>query len=110
MDETQPEKWPPTNTDTRSHVTVYDVKDGKDVMAVKLLTRPKARKPVRALTFGQKLHALIEEQRGLAKRLANLREDMEDEEDHRAIVRAKKENAGKPGIPWAEAKKRLGLD
>jgi hypothetical protein len=35
---------------------------------------------------------------------------MEDEEDHQAIKRAIPENAGKPGIPWAEAKKRLGLD
>jgi hypothetical protein len=62
------------------------------------------------LSYSQKLRALIEEQRGLADRLANLIEDMEDEEDHRAIERAKKRDAGKPGIPWAEAKKRLGLD
>jgi hypothetical protein len=36
-------------------------------------------------------------------------EHLEDEEDHRAIERAKKRDAGKPGIAWAEAKKRLGL-
>jgi hypothetical protein len=62
------------------------------------------------LSYGQKLRALIEEQRGLANRLVKLIEHLEDEEDHRTIVEAEKENAGKPGIPWAEAKKRLGLD
>jgi DNA anti-recombination protein RmuC len=79
-------------------------------MAVKMLTQRKARKQARALSYGQKLRALIEEQRVLANRLAKLIEDMEDEEDHRAIELAKKRDAGKPGIPWAEAKKRLGLD
>jgi hypothetical protein len=79
-------------------------------MAVKMLTQRKTRKQAGTLSYGQKLHALLEEQRRLANRLANLIEDMEDEEDHRAIERAKKRDAGKPGIPWAEAKKRLGLD
>ncbi len=79
-------------------------------MTVKMLTQPKARKQAGALSYGQKLHALLEDQRRLANRLAKLIEDMEDEEDHRAIERAKKRDAGKPGIPWAEAKKRLGLD
>ncbi|MCE0523273.1 MAG: hypothetical protein LV480_10220 [Methylacidiphilales bacterium] len=37
-------------------------------------------------------------------------EKLENDEDHRAIERAKKRDAGKPGIPWAEAKKRLGLE
>lgn len=79
-------------------------------MTVKMITPRKARKRASALSYGQKLHALLEEQRGLANRLAKLIEDMEDEEDHLAIQRAKKRDAGKPGIPWAEAKKRLGLD
>ena len=52
----------------------------------------------------------MEKQLALMKRLQKLLEEMEDEEDHRAIVEAEKENAGKPGIPWAVAKKRLGLD
>jgi len=79
-------------------------------MAVKTLTHRKSRKQASALSYGQKLNALLEEQRNLTIRLATLIEDMEDEEDHRAIERAKKRDAGKPGIPWAEAKKRLGLD
>ena len=79
-------------------------------MAVKMLTQQKTRKQAGALSYGWRLQALIEEQKGLIVRLAKLMEDMEDEEDHRAIERAKKRDAGKPGIPWAEAKKRLGLD
>jgi hypothetical protein len=78
-------------------------------MAVNMPTQRKTRKQAGAWFYGQKLRALIEEQRVLANRLAKLIEDMEDEEDHRAIQRAKKRDAGKPGIPWAEAKKRLGL-
>jgi hypothetical protein len=78
-------------------------------MAVKMLAQRKTRKESYALSYGQKLRALLEEQRGLSNRLTKLIEDMEDEEDHRAIELAKKRDAGKPGIPWAEAKKRLGL-
>jgi hypothetical protein len=51
----------------------------------------------------------MDKQFALMKRLPKLLEEMEDEEDHRAIVEAEKKNAGKPGIPWEEAKKRLGL-
>ncbi len=79
-------------------------------MAIKTLTQRKTRKQTRALSYGWRLQALIDEQRGLIDRMSKLMEDMEDEEDHRAIERAKKRDAGKPGIPWAEAKKRLGLD
>jgi hypothetical protein len=61
------------------------------------------------MSYGLKLQVLLEEQRTLTNRLARLIEDMEDEEDHRAIERAKKRDAGKPGIPWEEARKRLGL-
>jgi hypothetical protein len=74
-----------------------------------MLVQRKPRKQASASSYGQKLRALLQEQRGLANRLSKLIEDMEDEEDHRAIERAKKRDAGKPGIPWAEAKKRLGL-
>jgi hypothetical protein len=32
-----------------------------------------------------------------------------NEDDHRKIEAAKKRNGSKPGIPWSEAKRRLGL-
>jgi len=79
-------------------------------MAVKSLARRKKIKSVSGLAYGRQLRDLIEDQCALAKRLVKLIEHLEDEEDHRTIVEAEKENAGKPGIPWAEAKKRLGLD
>jgi hypothetical protein len=75
-------------------------------MAVKTLTQRKIRKHTKALTYGQKLRALIKDQRALATRLAKL---IEDEEDHLAIERAKKRDAEKPSVSWEEAKKRLGL-
>jgi hypothetical protein len=78
-------------------------------MAVKILTRRKKIKPVNGSTYGRQLRELIEDQRALTKRLAKLIEHLEDEEDHRRIEEAERENAGKPGIPWEEAKKRLGL-
>ena len=52
----------------------------------------------------------MDKQLALMKRLQKLLEEMEDEEDYHAIERAKKWDAGKPGIPWAGAKKRLGLE
>ena len=79
-------------------------------MTVKMLTPRKARKRAGDASYGQKLRMLLEDQRKLADRLAKLVEDFEDEEDHLAIERAKKQDAGKPSIPWAEVKKRLGLD
>jgi hypothetical protein len=79
-------------------------------MAVKTLTHRKKIKSVSGLAYGRQLRDLIEDQRVLAKRLVKLIEHLEDEEDHRAIVEAEKENAGKPSIPWAVARKRLGLD
>ncbi len=57
-----------------------------------------------------KLGKLIEKHQALAKDLMDLMEELEDAEDGRRLEAAIKENAGKPGIPWAEAKKRLGLD
>jgi hypothetical protein len=37
-------------------------------------------------------------------------EELADAEDIRLLDEAIKRDDGKPGIPWAEAKKRLGLD
>jgi len=79
-------------------------------MTVKMLAPRKTRKRTRGASYGHKLRMLLEDQRKLADRLAKLVEDFEDEEDHLAIERAKKQDTGKPSIPWAEVKKRLGLD
>jgi hypothetical protein len=57
-----------------------------------------------------KLCRLIEKQQALAKQFLDLMEELEDAEDARRLDAAIKQNAGKPGIPWAVAKKRLGLD
>jgi hypothetical protein len=56
-----------------------------------------------------KLFKLIEKQQVLSKQLLELMEELEDAEDARLLDAAIKENAGKPGIPWEEAKKKLGL-
>lgn len=56
-----------------------------------------------------KLRKLIEKQKALAKEFLDLMEELEDAEDHRRLEAAIKRNKGKPGIPWEEAKKRLGL-
>ena len=42
--------------------------------------------------------------------LRELRDTLEDLEDRMELARAKKRNGDKPGIPWAQAKKELGLD
>ncbi|MBI3877436.1 MAG: hypothetical protein HY300_16015 [Verrucomicrobia bacterium] len=42
--------------------------------------------------------------------LRELRETLEDMEDRLELDRAIKRNKGKPGIPWEQAKKELGLD
>jgi hypothetical protein len=42
--------------------------------------------------------------------LRDLREALEDLEDRRDLAAAKKRNAGKPGTPWREAAKELGID
>lgn len=41
--------------------------------------------------------------------LRQLRETVEDIEDARTIERAKKAHGKQPRIPWAQAKKELGL-
>lgn len=45
----------------------------------------------------------------LAREVARLRERVEDLEDARELDAAIRRNADKPLIPWAEAKKDLGL-
>jgi hypothetical protein len=62
------------------------------------------------LAFAHRLGKLMRDQLAFMKRLEKLIEEMEDKEDSRLIAEAKKRDAGKPSIPWAEAKKRLGLD
>ena len=42
--------------------------------------------------------------------LRELRETLEDMEDRLELARAIKRNKGKPGIPWEQVKKELGLD
>jgi hypothetical protein len=42
--------------------------------------------------------------------LRQMSRSVEDIEDARTIERAKRANAGKPRIPWAQAKKELQLD
>jgi hypothetical protein len=42
--------------------------------------------------------------------LRELRDTLEDLDDRLDLARAMKRNGNKPGIPWAQAKKELGLD
>ena len=42
--------------------------------------------------------------------LRELRDVLEDMEDRLELSRAIKRNKGKPGVPWEQAKKELGLD
>ena len=46
----------------------------------------------------------------LSAELARLCARVEDLEDLRDLNAAIARNAGKPGIPWSQAKKELGLD
>jgi len=48
--------------------------------------------------------------RKLHSELERLRRRVEDLEDLRDLNAAIERNAGKPGIPWDEAKKQLGLE
>jgi hypothetical protein len=84
----------------------------REIITMPVKTRPHRQKSRRPsdLAFAYRLEKLMGDQLAVMRRLEKLIEEMEDEEDHRAIELAKKQNAGKPGIPWAEAKKRLGLD
>ncbi len=41
--------------------------------------------------------------------LRELRDVLEDLEDRRDLAAAKKRNAGKPGTPWKQATKELGI-
>lgn len=47
--------------------------------------------------------------RELHSELRRLRRRVEDLEDLRDLNAAIERNAGKPGIPWSEAKRELGL-
>jgi hypothetical protein len=42
--------------------------------------------------------------------LRDLRDTLEDLDDRLELARAIKRNGNKPGIPWAQAKKELGLN
>ena len=42
--------------------------------------------------------------------LRELHDTLEDLEDRRELIAAKKRNAGKPGTPWKQAPKELGID
>jgi hypothetical protein len=48
--------------------------------------------------------------RELHSKLQRLRRRVEDLEDLRDLNAAIERNAGKPGVPWNEAKKELGLE
>jgi hypothetical protein len=48
--------------------------------------------------------------RELHSELQRLRRRVEDLEDLRDLNAAIERNAGKPGVPWNEAKKELGLE
>lgn len=80
-------------------------------MATKTLSRRTkiaGRPPVES--GARKLRKLIDKHQALAKELVDLMEELEDAEDGRLLEAAIKRNGNKPLIPWAEAKKRLGLD
>jgi hypothetical protein len=47
--------------------------------------------------------------RGLNMKFERLRQRMEDLEDLRDLNEAILRNAGKPGTPWSEVKKELGV-
>jgi hypothetical protein len=57
------------------------------------------RKPVRKLTLN-----------GLNHEVSRLRARVEDLEDLRDLNNAIARNKGKPGIPWGQVKKELGID
>lgn len=58
------------------------------------------KRPIRAKPTLNRLHA----------ELNQLRARVEDLEDLRDLNTAIARNSGKPGTPWAQAKKELGLD
>jgi hypothetical protein len=65
---------------------------------------------VNAATLQSKSNAQIELQIRRAKAvLRELRETLEDLEDRRTLAKAKKRNAAKPGTPWSEVARDLGI-
>jgi len=75
-------------------------------------TRPNRQKSGRRsdLAFADRIEKLLNDQLAMTRGSEKLIAEMTDEEDHRAIEPAKKQNPGKPGIRKGQAKMRLGLD
>lgn len=48
--------------------------------------------------------------RELASELASLRERVDDLEDLRDLLAAERAAGDRPGVPWEQAKKELGLE
>jgi len=78
-------------------------------MAIKTPSKTTKRSRSRNVSPAVKLLRLIDKQQALARQLLEIMEELEDAEDCRLLDEAIKRDDGKPGIPWAEAKKRLGL-
>jgi len=79
-------------------------------MATKTPTKTAKRSRSRNVSPTVKLLRLIDKQQALSRQLLEIMEELEEAEDSRLLDEAIKRDDGKPGIPWAEAKKRLGLD
>ena len=79
-------------------------------MAIKTLSKTAKRSRSRNVSPAVKLLRLIDKQQALSRQLLEIMEELEDAEDSRLLDEAIKRDDGKPGIPWTEAKKRLGLD
>ena len=79
-------------------------------MAIKTPSKTTKRARSRNVSPAAKLLRLIDKQQALSRQLLEIMEELEDAEDSRLLDEAIKRDDGKPGIPWAEAKKRLGLD
>lgn len=56
-----------------------------------------------------KLRSMPKEIRRAKAVLRELHDALEDLEDRRELAAAKKRNAGKPGTPWGQAAKKLGI-
>ena len=79
-------------------------------MAIKTPSKTAKRSRSQNISPTVKLLRLIDKQQALSRQLLHLMEELEDAADSRLLDEAIKRDDGKPGIPWAEAKKRLGLD
>jgi hypothetical protein len=79
-------------------------------MAIKTPSKPTKHSRSQNVSPTVKLLRLIDKQQALSRQLLKIMEELEDAEDSRLLDEAIKRDDGKPGIPWAEVKKRLGLD